>query len=98
MTNKEERRQRQRVMLECDVQLSHPQFGEFLVKAKDMSDQGLFLQLDSKPFPSVGTVLAGKVLGLSGEPAPTINMEVVRHEKNGIGLRLIEGNAQPYVH
>ncbi len=88
MSEQEQRRHR-RVNMNCLVQISHPSFGTKLVRAKDFSDSGIYLELQRNEIPPLGTIVKGQVQGLNGE-APRLDMEVVRADDSGIGLRFID--------
>ncbi len=88
MTGPEQRRHI-RTPLACQIKITHPDKGEFLVKTRDISDGGVFVVLDPDSLLVVGTVVTGQVQGLMDE-APVLNMEVVRVDPSGVGLRFID--------
>ena len=88
---KENRRHR-RVSLKCRVEINHPLLGKHVVEMKDFSDSGIFLYMEADKFPPLGTIVKGQVLGMQGDEAPVVDMEVVRIEKSGIGLRFVDEN------
>ncbi len=63
--------------------------GELLVKTRDISDGGVFVVLEPEQIPPVGTRLTGQVQGLMDD-APVLQLEVVRVEPAGVGLRFIQ--------
>lgn len=89
---KENRRHR-RVSLKCQVEINHPIIGKHVVEMKDFSDSGIFLYMEPDKFPPVGTLIKGQVIGMQGDDAPVVEMEVVRIEKSGIGLRFVDDKA-----
>ncbi len=90
MTDKDKRRY-VRTSFVCSIKISHPSVGSLLVKTRDISDGGVFVVLDPQQIPPVGTRLTGQVQGLVDE-APLLEMEVVRVESVGVGLRFIQDN------
>lgn len=66
----------------------HDSVGEMLVKTRDISDGGVFVVLEPEQIPPIGTHLSGQVQGLMDE-APVLEMEVVRVEPSGVGLRFV---------
>lgn len=83
-----DKRQHIRTSLQCKIKISHPTFGDIIVKTLDISDGGIFIQLDPNKIPPIGTIVTGQVQGLM-EDAPVLQMEVMRVESNGVGLRFI---------
>lgn len=72
-----------RIRITCD---SMP---EFIAKTRDISDCGVFIVMDGGVLPAVGSVVQGQVLDLPVDDAPLVDMEVVRVEPGGIGLRFL---------
>lgn len=72
----------------CRIKIVHDSIGELLVKTRDISDGGVFVVLEPDQIPAVGTVVSGQVQGLL-EDAPVLQMEVVRVESVGVGLRFL---------
>ncbi|MDH5632154.1 MAG: PilZ domain-containing protein [Gammaproteobacteria bacterium] len=66
----------------------HPQFGEKLVTTRDLSDGGLFIVCDPATMPAMGEILDGQVQSEHAE-LPIVKMEIVRAEKDGLGLRFV---------
>tara|TARA_R110000850_G_scaffold145385_3_gene267393 strand:- start:3104 stop:3316 length:213 start_codon:yes stop_codon:yes gene_type:complete len=66
----------------------HAELGEMLVKTRDLSDGGVFVLLDPEQAPPIGSFVTGQIQGLV-EDAPIVEMEVVRAEPDGIGLRFV---------
>lgn len=77
-----------RTPLQCKIKISHPTLGDIIVKTLDISDGGIFIALDPDMIPAVGTIVTGQVQGLM-EDAPVLQMEVMRIESGGVGLRFI---------
>jgi len=85
MTNQ---RKHQRTLLKCRVKVTHAEIGEIEVDSRDISDGGIFLITKDRELPPIGTILEGQVQGLMAD-APIIEMEIVRVESDGIGLRFV---------
>ncbi len=87
-----EQRKFQRTMLKCRIKVSHAEIGEIEVSSRDISDGGLFLITNEIELPPIGTILEGQVQGMMDD-APVLEMEIVRTEADGIGLRFVlDGN------
>jgi hypothetical protein len=84
-----EQRRHLRTPLACRIKITHETIGELLVKTRDISDGGVFVIIDPKDIPAVGTIVTGQVQGLMDE-APVLAMEVVRIESEGVGLRFVD--------
>lgn len=82
-------RQHVRTSFACRIKITHASVGELLVKTRDISDGGVFVVLDPEQIPPVGTRLTGQVQGLMDD-APILQLEVVRVEANGVGLRFVQ--------
>lgn len=87
--NDHEQRRSIRTPLSCRIKIAHESIGEVLVKTRDISDGGVFVIIDPENIPAIGTVVTGQVQGLMDD-APVLDMEVVRIEPQGIGLRFID--------
>ncbi|HVK98725.1 MAG TPA: PilZ domain-containing protein [Dongiaceae bacterium] len=84
MSNK---RRHQRTNLRCKFKVWNDTL-EALVTTRDISDGGVFLVLDSSMTLPIGTRCQGQVQGMMAD-APIVQMEVVRMEPTGVGLRFI---------
>lgn len=82
-----ESRKHVRTRLVCTVKVTNPDIGEFQVKTRDISDGGVYL-VTTHAF-SIGDRLSGQVLGMA-EAAPVVEMEVVRIDGDGVGVKFIE--------
>ena len=78
-----------RATFACRIKIAHESVGELLVKTRDISDGGVFVVLEPDHIPPVGTLLTGQVQGLMDD-APVLQMEVVRVEQGGVGLRFVQ--------
>lgn len=88
MSSKDKRRH-VRTSFTCRIKIAHDSVGELLVKTRDISDGGVFVVLEPEQIPPVGTRLTGQVQGLMDD-APTLQLEVVRVEPAGVGLRFVQ--------
>jgi hypothetical protein len=86
MNNK---RKHERYPFATDVKISHPDFGEKIVKTKDISDSGVFILVEPTAMPPVGEIVQGQVQGGAGD-MPVVKMKIVRMEDDGLGLQFIE--------
>ncbi|WP_299979851.1 PilZ domain-containing protein [uncultured Pseudoteredinibacter sp.] len=83
----QEKRASCRVKVLCRMKIYHDSFGEKEVNTRDVSDDGLFLLLDSEILPPMGTVIQGQLLGSAG-PQALLNLEIVRCEETGAGFKV----------
>ncbi|RYZ82182.1 MAG: PilZ domain-containing protein [Moraxellaceae bacterium] len=83
-----EKRKHIRTPLQCKIKIVHDSVGELIVKTRDISDGGVFVILDANQVPPIGTHVTGQVQGLMDD-APILEMEVVRVEPTGVGLRFV---------
>ena len=88
MTSKDKRRH-VRTSFACRIKIAHDSVGELLVKTRDISDGGVFVVLEPEQIPPIGTRLTGQVQGLMDD-APILQLEVVRVEPAGVGLRFLQ--------
>ncbi|WP_041524188.1 PilZ domain-containing protein [Gilvimarinus agarilyticus] len=83
-----DKRQHLRTPIACRIKIVHAEWGEMIVKTRDLSDGGVFVLLDPEQAPPIGSIVTGQIQGLM-EDAPIVEMEVVRAESDGIGLRFV---------
>jgi c-di-GMP-binding flagellar brake protein YcgR len=88
MSSKDKRRH-VRTSFACRIKITHDSVGELLVKTRDISDGGVFVVLEPEQIPAIGTRLTGQVQGLMDD-APVLQLEVVRVEPAGVGLRFVQ--------
>jgi c-di-GMP-binding flagellar brake protein YcgR len=88
MSSKDKRRH-VRTSFACRIKITHDSVGELLVKTRDISDGGVFVVLEPEQIPPIGTRLTGQVQGLMDD-APVLQLEVVRVEPAGVGLRFVQ--------
>lgn len=83
-----DKRRHIRTPLQCKIKIMHDSVGEMIVKTRDISDGGVFVVLEPDQVPPIGTHVTGQVQGLMDD-APVLEMEVVRVEPSGVGLRFV---------
>lgn len=82
-----DRREHIRTAMSAKVKVTHPQLGEFVFSTRDISDGGVFIDVEEQEFaPEVGDRVAVQVQGLP-IPAPVLDMVVVRKTPEGYGLQ-----------
>lgn len=88
-----EQRRHPRTASSALVELHHPSFGMIEVKARDLSEGGVFVLMGRHPLPPVGTLLRVRIKRYTGvineEP---VLMSVVHHQPGGLGLAFIPGS------
>jgi hypothetical protein len=91
----------ERIQLPFEVELSHPSLGKVRSMARDISEGGVFVTLESETLQSAGlkqgarirlTVLNAALV--ESNPTPTVEMELVRLADNGIGLKFTSHTAR----
>ena len=87
-----ERREHPRIQLPLLVELTHPSIGRCNCVARDISEGGVFVQIDVQTdAPSIRIGAKVKLTlrnpnTIDTQPTPTVEMEVRRVEQNGLGL------------
>lgn len=84
-----EKRKYLRTPLQCKIKIIHDSLGELIVKTRDISDGGVFVILEPNQIPPIGSHVTGQVQGLMDD-APILEMEIVRVEPGGVGLRFVD--------
>ncbi|MNQ68200.1 PilZ domain protein [compost metagenome] len=82
-------RQHPRTAMKCRIKICHPSFGEVVAQTRDLSDGGVYVKHPDLLALPQGTLVTGQVQDLPIE-APVLQMEVMRVDAEGIGLRFIE--------
>ncbi|MCK5665841.1 MAG: PilZ domain-containing protein [Thiotrichaceae bacterium] len=82
-------RQYVRTSLISRVKLAHPDGGTIEVKAKEISDGGIYVLLSMSDLPPIGSQVKVQLMDTPFE-APVLDMIIVRHEPDGIGLKFLE--------
>lgn len=77
-----------RTTFACRIKIWHESIDEVTVKTRDISDSGVFILTEPASMPGVGEVVKGQVQGMMAD-APILDMEIVRVEVGGLGLRFI---------
>lgn len=85
MTNQ---RMHPRANMKCRIRISHESFGDVLAQTRDLSDSGVYVKHPDLLSLQPGTVVTGQVQDLP-IPAPELQMEVMRVDAEGVGLRFI---------
>ncbi len=73
----------------CQIRIEHPEQGELLVTSRDISDKGVYVLAPGTVGLDVGVRVRGQVQGMA-EEAPILEMEVVRVDQTGVGLRFCQ--------
>jgi len=83
-----EQRRHPRIQLPLLVELKHPSLGTQRCIARDISEGGIFVQIDKPPIKTGAMLKLTLVNPISVEatPTPTVDMEVKRVEDDGLGL------------
>ncbi len=71
------------------IRIIHPSIGSVDTETKDISDCGVYLILDQTPRPKIGDVVKAQVLDLPFGDAPLLQLQVVRSDEIGVGLRFL---------
>jgi hypothetical protein len=78
-----------RTPLKVRLRIEHPLHGELILTTRDISDCGVYVLMDqAQEKLSIGEFVSGQVQGLPME-APILQLEVVRVEAMGVGLRFV---------
>ena len=85
-----EHRVHTRTSSEAIVEIHHPSIGVYEVKARDLSEGGVFALTGQYPKPPVGTELMVRIKRYTGviniEP---VKMRVVHEQRDGVGLAFV---------
>lgn len=82
-------RQYPRAPMKCRIRISHESFGEVLAHTRDLSDGGVYVKHPELTSLQLGMIVSGQVQDLP-IPAPVLQMEVMRVDADGVGLRFIQ--------
>ncbi len=85
----DERRAHPRTLLNIKVRINHHILPESVYIVRDISDVGIFVVVDDKPFPPLGSIVSVQAMGLA-IPAPVQEMVVVRKGQDGFGLQFTQ--------
>ena len=75
--------------MKADVKVTHPKVGELSLKTGDISDGGAYILASDKSELEIGQVVTVQVQGLGSGEAPAVKMQIVRTDKDGIGLAFV---------
>ncbi|NIB39992.1 PilZ domain-containing protein [Pseudomaricurvus alkylphenolicus] len=78
-----------RTPFRCRISILHEAIGKVETTTRDISDGGVYLLFNRNPAPSVGEVLQAQVLDLPGGDGPLLQLQVVRSDPEGLGLKFI---------
>lgn len=85
-----EQRRFERSSSQAIVEISHPSFAPMQLRARDLSDGGVFVFLGNHIAPPVGTVIKARIKRHTGtlnqEP---VDMRVIHHSQDGMGLMFV---------
>ena len=90
-----ELRRHRRMKIPLQVEIRHPTIGTLQVEAHDISDGGVFLLMDECFQIELGESVTVRALGLGAdenEAGPTLTMQVVRLNNQGMGLAFEKNN------
>lgn len=83
----DDRRRSERRSTTIRVEIVHPSFGMIIGSTQDISDGGASVKIENYPLPPVGTEVKVRFVKMVGtvnqEP---VNMKVMHHQRNTIGL------------
>lgn len=86
----QEQRRYIRTSSEALVEITHPAIGRMELKARDLSEGGVFVHLGLHMAPPIGTVVKARIKRHTGaindEP---VDMEIVHHQGGGMGLKFV---------
>ena len=85
------KRNSNRVGLVIDIKLICDDKSEYILKSRNISDTGVFLEHNEKQLElSLGTHVILQVCSqLDDKPAPPVKAEIMRNTNEGIGLKFI---------
>jgi PilZ domain len=86
----DDQRKYMRASSEARVEMSHPSFGIIELKARDLSEGGVFVFLGNHIAPPIGTVVKARIRRHTGliNQQP-VDMQVVHHDGVGVGLMFV---------
>jgi hypothetical protein len=90
-----ENRRHERYPISVEVEVMIPGFWRDrrrMLRTRDMSDSGVFLECEAKSCPPVGAEIQVRVIGSSdGEALPRVRARVVRVSSDGMAVTFIPG-------
>ena len=82
---KENKRKSERIPVAVMVRVLHESFGELTLKARDISDGGMFIFGDGNKWPPLGETIQVQALD-TPEEATILNAKIVRQMAKGVGV------------
>ncbi len=82
-------RQHPRAPMKCRIRITHESFGEVFAHTRDLSDGGVYVKHPQLTGLQPGMTVSGQVQDLP-IPAPVLQMEVMRVDAEGVGLRFVQ--------
>lgn len=83
-----EKRAHKRKLVNASIHLFHDSFGEIESIARDISNGGVFVIVQPEHEIAIGEQLQMRLLD-SSDPNVLFNVQVVRHDKGGMGLMFL---------
>ncbi len=83
------KRKHERTPLQAKIKIIHQSFGEMIVRTRDISMGGVYILTDQLEIPPPGTRIAGQIQD-DYTDRPVVEMEVVRVEPEGVGLKFVD--------
>ena len=84
-----------RTKLRAEVKVSHPNVGVLQLHTGDISDGGAYILAEGNEMPELHEIVEVQVQGMGSGEAPIVNMQVVRIDSKGIGLKFINDDEAP---
>ena len=85
----QERREQTRVETVSRVKISHTTFGSLKAMTRNISSQGLYIELSDQPHLPVGAHIQLNMLD-SARPDVAFNVKVLRTDKQGVALKFVD--------
>ncbi len=86
----QEQRRYSRANSEALVEMSHPSIGTLQLRARDLSEGGVFVHLGNHMALPVGTVVKARIKRHTGViNADPVDMQVVHQQGGGMGLKFL---------
>lgn len=87
----QENRKFERFILSVEVEMTYSGTGKMILNTRDISTGGVFLHMQGKSMPPLGSELLLKLTGMvAGEEPSTVRVKVVRVTSEGIGLEFLD--------
>ena len=84
-----DKRKHPRMKMNFNVVVWHPEMGRTLMKTRDMSDGGVYVQGVLLRCPKQGAVVNVQVKGMLGSGCASVPMSVVRGDQEGLALQFL---------